>query len=68
MARIFARALNAGQEAAAQAQRQEIGDAILRGEDMDVVEIDGASNRGIDDARDLIAGAGIAPARSPYKI
>jgi DNA polymerase-3 subunit gamma/tau len=33
-----------------------------------VVEIDGASNRGIDDARELIAAAGIAPARSPYKI
>ncbi len=64
MARIFARALNAH----GQTQAAAIGDAILRGEDMDVVEIDGASNRGIDDARDLIAGAGIAPARSPYKI
>ena len=64
MARIFARALNAH----GQSQAAAIGDAILRGEDMDVVEIDGASNRGIDDARDLIAGAGIAPARSPYKI
>jgi DNA polymerase-3 subunit gamma/tau len=64
MARIFARALNAHD----QSQAEAIGDAILRGEDMDVVEIDGASNRGIDDARDLIAGAGISPARSPYKI
>ena len=64
MARILARALNAR----AQTQAGEIGDAIMRGEDMDVVEIDGASNRGIDDARELIAAAGIAPARSPYKI
>lgn len=64
MARIFARALNAH----GQGEEQAIGEAILRGEDMDVVEIDGASNRGIDDARELIAGAGIAPARSPYKI
>ncbi len=64
MARILARALNAR----AQVQAGEIGDAIMRGEDMDVVEIDGASNRGIDDARELIAAAGIAPARSPYKI
>lgn len=64
MARILARALNAQ----GQTQVEAIGDAILRGEDMDVVEIDGASNRGIDDARDLIAGAGIAPARSPFKI
>jgi len=64
MARIFARALNAH----GQTQAAEIGEAIMRGDDMDVVEIDGASNRGIDDARDLIAGAGIAPARSAYKI
>jgi DNA polymerase-3 subunit gamma/tau len=64
MARIFARALNAK----GQSQAAEIGDAIMRGEDIDVVEIDGASNRGIDDARDLIAGAGIAPARSAFKI
>ena len=64
MARIFARALNAR----SQSQAEAIGDAIMRGEDIDVVEIDGASNRGIDDARDLIAGAGIAPARSAFKI
>ncbi|MFM7799478.1 MAG: DNA polymerase III subunit gamma/tau, partial [Planctomycetota bacterium] len=64
MARIFSRALNAR----SQSQAEAIGDAIMRGEDIDVVEIDGASNRGIDDARDLIAGAGIAPARSAYKI
>ncbi|MFO0963486.1 MAG: DNA polymerase III subunit gamma/tau [Phycisphaerales bacterium] len=64
MARIFARALNAQ----GQTQAAAIGDAILRGEDIDVIEIDGASNRGIDDARELIAGSGIAPARSPYKI
>ena len=66
MARIFARALNARDGALSQAA--EVGDAIMRGEDIDVIEIDGASNRGIDDARDLIAGAGIAPARGAYKI
>ncbi len=65
MARIFARALNAVD---ALAQHEAIGDSIMRGQDLDVVEIDGASNRGVDDARDLIAGAGMTPARSPYKI
>ena len=65
MARIFARALNAVD---ALTQQGAIADAILRGQDMDVIEIDGASNRGVDDARDLIAGAGMSPARSPYKI
>ncbi|MFM1936025.1 MAG: polymerase subunit tau [Planctomycetota bacterium] len=69
MARILARALNAqGDAAKGLAQAGEVGEAIMRGEDIDVVEIDGASNRGIDDARELIAGAGIAPARGAYKI
>lgn len=65
MARIFARALNATGGAA---EGQAVEDAILRGEDMDVVEIDGASNNGVQDARDLIANASIRPARSPFKI
>ena len=65
MARIFARALNAVDSLG---ERDAIAQSIMRGEDLDVVEIDGASNRGVDDARDLIAGAGMAPARSPYKI
>ncbi|MFM7260666.1 MAG: DNA polymerase III subunit gamma/tau [bacterium] len=65
MARIFARALNRD---GALAEGEAIGDAILRGEDLDVIEIDGASNRGIDDARDLIAGAGLAPTRGKYRI
>ena len=65
MARIFARALNVSEE---QSERVAVEDAILRGEDMDVVEIDGASNNGVQDARDLIANASIRPARSPFKI
>ncbi len=65
MARIFARALNAVDSLT---QQTAIGESIMRGQDLDVVEIDGASNRGVDDARDLIAGAGMTPARSPYKI
>ena len=65
MARIYARALNRDP---ALVESEAIGDAILRGEDLDVIEIDGASNRGIDDARDLIAGAGLAPTRGKYRI
>ncbi len=65
MARVFARALNAPRELS---QADAIGASILRGEDLDVIEIDGASNRGVDDARDLISKAGLAPARSPYRI
>ncbi len=65
MARVFARALNAPKDLS---ESTAVGASILRGEDLDVIEIDGASNRGVDDARDLISKAGIAPARSPYRI
>lgn len=65
MARIFARALNATEQLT---QQGAVADAIMRGEDIDVIEIDAASNRGIDNARDLIAGAGLMPARGRYKI
>ncbi len=65
MARIFARSLNATDSLT---EKVQVEDAIMRGQDMDVIEIDGASNRGVDDARELIAGAGISPTRSPYKI
>jgi DNA polymerase-3 subunit gamma/tau len=42
--------------------------AIARGEDMDVIEIDGASNNSVDQIRELRQSAGIRPAKSPYKI
>ena len=42
--------------------------SIARGEDVDVVEIDGASNRGIDEIRELRANAIFRPARCRYKI
>ncbi|MHC4994032.1 MAG: DNA polymerase III subunit gamma/tau [Planctomycetota bacterium] len=80
MARILARALNApdtieGCPKPPNAEfpeldvQQRMADAIMRGEDMNVVEIDGASNRGVDDARQLIANAGLAPtANARYKV
>ncbi len=62
MARIFARALNAS-------AGDDTGEsAVLKGDDIDVVEIDGASNNSVQDARDLIANASVLPARAPYKI
>ncbi|MCP4377986.1 MAG: DNA polymerase III subunit gamma/tau [bacterium] len=42
--------------------------AISRGEDMDVIEIDGASNRGIEEIRELRANAIFSPSRCRYKI
>jgi DNA polymerase-3 subunit gamma/tau len=65
MARIFARAMNVTDGLT---DAKPIADAIMRGDDLDVIEIDGASNRGVQEARDLIAGAGLSPARCPYRI
>ena len=42
--------------------------AVNLGEDIDVIEIDGASNRRIDDIRDLINNAVYRPARARFKI
>lgn len=65
MARIFARELNSSEDLT---QKGEISKAILRGEDLDVIEIDGASNRGVQEARDLIAASVLAPTRCKYRI
>ncbi len=65
MARIFAKALNVTADLR---DAEEIAKAIMLGSDIDVIEIDGASNRGVDEARDLIANCIYRPARCPYKI
>ena len=65
MARLFARAMNVADDLKDAAA---IAEAIMRGDDLDVIEIDGASNRGVQEARDLIAGAGLSPARCKYRI
>ena len=68
-ARIFAKALNASEDGTGNFDPgSEIALAIDSGDDMDVIEIDGASNRGIDEIRQLRANASIRPTRSKYKI
>src|SRR5438477_7990137 len=42
--------------------------AIARGEDIDVIEIDAASNTGVDNIRELIENSQYRPARSRFKI
>lgn len=41
---------------------------ITQGNSLNVIEIDGASNRGIDDIRQINETVGYAPASAPYKI
>ncbi|HEY2839237.1 MAG TPA: DNA polymerase III subunit gamma/tau, partial [Pirellulales bacterium] len=42
--------------------------AVASGDDVDVLEIDGASNRGIEEMRELRHNVGIRPSRSRFKI
>ena len=69
MARILAKALNCPNAVGGEpCNHCEICESIGRGEDLDVVEIDGASNRGIDDIRSIRDSAGYVPTRARRKI
>ncbi|MEM7629550.1 MAG: DNA polymerase III subunit gamma/tau [Planctomycetota bacterium] len=62
MARIFANALNnPGNDPA-------LAEAIFAGNDTDVIEIDGASNNRVEEARELIANAAYRPLRGHHKV
>jgi len=71
MARILAKALNclsADEPTDSPCNKCDACQAIARGDDIDVIEIDGASNRGIDEIRELRANAIFRPARCRYKV
>ena len=71
MARILAKALNClsfDAPTPTPCNACDACEAISRGDDVDVVEIDGASNRGIDEIRELRANSIYRPARCRYKI
>ncbi|MCL4137488.1 UNVERIFIED_CONTAM: hypothetical protein GTU68_001463 [Idotea baltica] len=68
-ARIFTKCLNCEKgPSPVPCEECETCQAISVGEDVDVIEIDGASNRGIDEIRQLRANAAVRPSRSPNKI
>src|SRR5438132_11163821 len=68
-ARILAKALNCVQGPTANpCDACEICQSIAAGEDVDVLEIDGASNRGIDEVREIRQNVQYRPSRSRYKI
>ena len=68
-ARIFAKCLNAPNGPTVHPdESSDICRRIDAGDDIDVIEIDGASNRGIDEIRQLRAGVNIRPSRARYKI
>ena len=68
-ARILAKSLNCVEGPTSQpCNRCEFCREITEGYSMDVVEIDGASNRGVDEVRILQENVGYAPSRSRYKV
>jgi DNA polymerase-3 subunit gamma/tau len=69
MARILAKALNCPNATDAVPCNQcEICSGISAGNDVDISEIDGASNRGIDDIRSLRANVNVKSMRTKYKV
>ena len=68
-ARILAKALNCVDgPSPSPCNRCELCQAISAGADVDVLEIDGASNRGIDEIRELRQNVSVRPSRARYKI
>jgi DNA polymerase-3 subunit gamma/tau len=68
-ARILAKALNCERGPTPTPCNQcDICRSITAGDDMDVLEIDGASNRGIDEIRQLRQNVNVRPSRSRFKI
>ncbi|NNJ26817.1 Holliday junction ATP-dependent DNA helicase RuvB [Planctomycetes bacterium LzC2] len=73
-ARIFAKALNCpnspkeGPNAGVPCNACEICEAVSEGNDVDVLEIDGASNNGVDHIRDLRGNVTVKPMRAKFKV
>jgi DNA polymerase-3 subunit gamma/tau len=68
-ARILAKALNCREgPTCTPCDRCDSCESVASGDDVDVLEIDGASNRGIDEVRELRQNANLRPTRGRYKI
>ena len=69
IARIFAKCLNCQRGPTIDPDNTcDICRAIAVGQDVDVIEIDGASNNGVEQVRELRQNAGLRPSRARFKI
>ena len=68
LAKIFARAVNCANYDNEPCNDCDCCNAIIEGTHPDVVEIDAASNNGVDEIRDLIEKVKYAPLQSKYKV
>jgi DNA polymerase-3 subunit gamma/tau len=68
-ARILAKALNCESgPTTTPCNTCDVCERVANGDDVDVLEIDGASNRGIDEIRQLRANVSVRPSRSLFKV
>jgi DNA polymerase-3 subunit gamma/tau len=68
IARIFAKAVNCQNKERAPCNSCEICNDITKGTSSDVIEIDGASNRGIEEIRELRSNVAYLPFYATYKV
>jgi DNA polymerase-3 subunit gamma/tau len=69
IARIFAKCLNCVKGPTDQpCQVCDICESVALGQDVDVIEIDGASNNGVEQVRELRQSAALRPSRGRYKV
>ncbi|MCH2581472.1 MAG: DNA polymerase III subunit gamma/tau, partial [Planctomycetes bacterium] len=77
MARIFSKAINCPaandrdrpeEEWASPCDKCGVCEAVHSGQDIDVIELDGASHRGIDDIRAIVEGVNRPASRGDYKV
>lgn len=68
MARLFAKALNCEEGLGHQCNQCSNCLAVIDGSHPDIIEIDAASNRGIDEVRDLIDKVKYSPIKGKYKV
>jgi DNA polymerase-3 subunit gamma/tau len=67
-ARILAKAINCQEKGERPCNKCDICRQITNGSSLDLIEIDAASNRGIDDIRDLRDKIKLAPVHNQYKV
>lgn len=67
VARLLARAINCEGKSPKPCNKCEICEATINS-NLDIIEIDAASNRGIDDARELRGKVNLVPTRAKYKV
>jgi DNA polymerase-3 subunit gamma/tau len=68
-ARIFAKALNCEQGPTSEpCGKCQMCESVAKGTSMDIIEIDAASNRGVDNIRDLREKVRFAPVQGKYKV